>query len=176
MTPTVPSSLSRIRPGQFAGRMLVLAALWWVLLSGDGASWLVGGPVVIVAALVSCRLAPELRWRFSPTGAMRFAGFFLWRSLCGGVDVARRAFHPRLPLRPRFLTYPFRLPPGGARVFMANVISLQPGTLTAELGPNELTVHVLDADAPVVADLQTLEKRVAVLFRLELSAQPGGKA
>ncbi|MBE7504493.1 MAG: Na+/H+ antiporter subunit E, partial [Verrucomicrobiales bacterium] len=81
-------------------RLALLAALWWVLAGADTRSWIVGVPVVLAATWVSRGLTPAVAWRWSWTGAFRFAGFFLWHSLLGGADVAWRALHPRRPLRP----------------------------------------------------------------------------
>lgn len=50
--------------------------------------------------------------------------YLLWRSLYGGVDVARRALHPALPIAPRLFDHHWRLPPGLPRVVMANTVSL----------------------------------------------------
>ena len=51
----------------------------------------------------------------------------------GGADVARRAFHPRLPVAPQLIDYPFRLPPGLPRVILVNTVRLLPGAPSAEL-------------------------------------------
>ncbi|MBE0509552.1 MAG: Na+/H+ antiporter subunit E [Chromatiales bacterium] len=42
-------------------------------------------------------------------GWLRFIPFFLLQSLLGGIDVARRAFHPRTPLSPTLIRYPLSL-------------------------------------------------------------------
>ena len=54
--------------------------------------------------------------------------------LKGGVYVAWRAFDPRMPITPELIEYPLRLPPGLPRVILVNMVSLLPGTLSAELG------------------------------------------
>jgi len=94
--------------------------------------------------------------------------FFLWRSLYGGVDVARRALHPRLPISPEMYHHRWRLPPGLPQVFMANTVSLLPGTLSAELGDEFLYVHVLDQTGAFASELMILEEYVAGLFGLNL--------
>ena len=94
-------------------------------------------------------------------------------SLRGGVDVALRALHPRLPLAPALLAYDLRLAPGLARIFMVNVVSLLPGTLSADLSGSGLSVHVLDRNLPVQHQLQALEQQVAMLFGVSLSAGKG---
>ncbi|HEB87118.1 MAG TPA: hypothetical protein ENI68_08920 [Gammaproteobacteria bacterium] len=59
---------------------------------------MVGAPVVLFATLVSVVLLPPIFW--SLTGVVQFVSFFLWHSLRGGVNVARLALHPRLPISP----------------------------------------------------------------------------
>jgi multicomponent Na+:H+ antiporter subunit E len=157
-------------------RAALLAGWWWILTRGDGRSWLVGAPVVLAATLLSGALSPRIAWRWSGAGALRFAGFFLLHSFLGGVDVARRAFHPRLPLRPGFVTLHLRLPPGAGRVWLAMVVSLLPGTVSAELEGDRLVVHAVDTRAPVARSLRAAEMRLADMLRLDLrpetEAQP----
>jgi multicomponent Na+:H+ antiporter subunit E len=98
-----------------------------------------------------------------------FVPFFLWRSLQGGVDVARRAFHPRMPITPELLDYPLRLPPGLPRVMLANIVSLLPGTLSATLNREVLKIHVLDGEAALLANLDTLEERVGKVCGVSLA-------
>ncbi len=154
-------------------RAVLFALLWWILTDGAVDSWLVGAPVVLFATLVSVMLLPAFSG--SLTGIVRFVPFFFWRSLYGGVDVARRALHPRLPISPGMYDHRWRLPPGPPRVFMANTVSLLPGTLSAELDEKHLHVHVLDETAAFAEALKELEQRVAALFGLELAATAGGE-
>jgi len=158
-------------------RALLLAPAWWALTEGDASSWLFGIPVLVSAALASTALAPaqRVRWRFK--GFVAFAGFFLLASLRSGIDVARRALHPRLPIDPAFVRFEFRLPKGPAQVFLVNTISLLPGTLSVELQETSALIHVLDERLPFARTLRNLEGRVAELFGLELVSGrfPGGK-
>lgn len=153
---------------RFGFRTLLFALLWWILTEGAIDSWLLGAPVVVFAALASEALLPRLSW--SLLAIVRFVPFFLWRSLYGGVDVARRALHPRLPISPGLIDHRWRLPPGLPRVFMANTVSLLPGTLSAELDEEHLRVHVLDQTSTFASELTVIEARVARLFGLNLIA------
>jgi multicomponent Na+:H+ antiporter subunit E len=63
-----------------------------------------------------------------------------------------------------------RLPPGSARTLFIAVISLLPGTLSAELEGRRLRVHTLIQDPAVLENLRELEIRVAALFGLELGS------
>lgn len=152
-------------------RAVLFALLWWMLTGGATGAWAVGTPVVLLAALASVLLLPPVAWSLG--GIARFVPFFLWRSLCGGVDVARRALHPRLPISPGLFCYPWRLPPGLPRVFMANTVSLLPGTLSAELGANGLQVHVLNGRKDLSSELEKVEQSVAAVFGISLPAVSG---
>jgi multicomponent Na+:H+ antiporter subunit E len=50
-----------------------------------------------------------------------------------GLDVAWRALHPALPIEPQFQRFRLHLPEGQPRTLMVSVLSLMPGTLSAEL-------------------------------------------
>jgi multicomponent Na+:H+ antiporter subunit E len=145
-------------------RVVLLAFLWWILVGVDSEAWLIGIPVILSAALVSMMLAPRLGWKIRPIHAVRFLGFFLLAAVRGGIDVTSRAFHPRLPIQPGFITHYFRLPTKSSRVFMTDVASLLPGTLSAGLEDECLVIHVLDSALPVEKSMQDLESRVAELF------------
>jgi multicomponent Na+:H+ antiporter subunit E len=148
-------------------RLTLFALLWWALTEGQSGSWPLGGVFVLSATALSMALSRPVPW--SPAGFVRFVPFFLWHSLRGGVDVAWRACVPSLPIAPAVLTYRFRLPPGRARVFMTAVVSLLPGTLSAEVVRHTLHIHILDGRVSSEADLVLLEAKVAALFRISHS-------
>jgi multicomponent Na+:H+ antiporter subunit E len=149
--------------------IIVLAGLWALLTEARSDSWMVGGPVVLAAGIVAERLAPAHRWRWSVIGLLNFAPHFVLASVLGGVDVAWRSMHPRLPIDPQMLEYPLRLPPGTARTFFMNVVNLLPGTVSVDVGNEVLKVHVMDIDQPIRQQLETLEVAVAKLFAMRLT-------
>ncbi len=156
---------------RFLARLTLMALIWIGLNGTDWSSWIVGGPVVIAAAWISVKLLPTIPWHWSVWGAIGFAGFFLRESLRGGWDVACRALSPKLALSPAIVCVPFHLPPGAARWFFCNAISLLPGTAVVAIAENNLCVHALDGSPRVEAELRELENRVATLFGLTLSEQ-----
>jgi multicomponent Na+:H+ antiporter subunit E len=81
------------------------------------------------------------------------------------MDVAWRAFYPRMQITPELIEYPLRLPPGLPRVILVNTVSLLSGTLSAELGGQVLKVHVVDSPGDFLAELEALEQRVGCMFR-----------
>lgn len=148
-------------------RSVLFALVWWALTHGAVDSWSMGLPVVALTTLISVLLLPPSTW--SVLGLLRFIPFFLWQSIRGGIDVAGRALHPHLPISPGLREYPLRLPPGLPRIFMANTVSLLPGTLCAELDDSILRVHVLDETGDFIEHLKALENRLATVFECELT-------
>ncbi len=145
--------LSRPKRGRFSGaklvtggRRLAFFAFLWLILTRDEALVL-GGAVVPVATWLSLRLLPAgPPMRLLTLLAM--APGFVWRSLLGGVDVARRALDPRLPLDAGWVEVPVGLSDGG-KVALGSELSLMPGTLAAGSDRGRLLVHVLDRDQDV---------------------------
>jgi multicomponent Na+:H+ antiporter subunit E len=80
-----------------------------------------------------------------------------------GVDVARRALDPRLPLRPGFTTVPVGIPPGLVRSAFVAITCLLPGTVAVGEDTGRILYHCLDTDQPVatqVADEEAALRRV----------------
>jgi multicomponent Na+:H+ antiporter subunit E len=159
---------------QIAPRTLLLALLWILFAKGEPLSWVVGVPTVIFASAVGTWLSAGTPWRWRMNGFLRFVPLFAYYSLKGGIDVAGRAFNPRLPLAPGMVNYQLRLPEGTARVFFANIVSLLPGTLSADLTGGTLVVHVLDTRLPVSEQLLRIEAAVAELFGCTVHPRKAG--
>lgn len=153
-------------------RIPVFALLWVVLTGGRAESWLLGLPAVLTAAWVSGREQRFPTVRVSVWGSVRFTGFFLKASLMSGLDVVRRALHPQLRLQPDLIDYRLSLSTEAAHIFMADAISLLPGTLSADLVGGRLTVHVLDRNMPIHAELKALEERVAAMLEAGYPRHP----
>jgi multicomponent Na+:H+ antiporter subunit E len=145
-----------------------MALLWLGLNGPDGASWIVGVPVVLAAAWISVKLMPSVTWRWSVVGALAFAGFFFRESVRGGWDVARRALSPGLALSPAIVCHPLHLPAGPSRLFFCTTISLLPGTAVVSIAEETICIHVLDWTPRVEEEVRELERRVAALFGLVL--------
>lgn len=154
-------------------RIFLFSLTWWILTDGNMDSWSVGVPMVLLVTLVSVILMPPLSW--SLRGIARFIPYFLWHSIRGGVDVASRAMHPQLPISPVLFDYRFRLPPGLSRTFMANTVSLLPGTLSVELDDEILRVHVLAETSTIETELNILENYLANIFGFKLLATSSGE-
>jgi len=128
---------------------------FWVVLIGPDPVDLAAGLVTAAAATwASLRLSPPNDGRLRYVALARLAWRFIRQSISGGVDVARRALDPRLPLRPGFVAYPVYLPPGPARNAFCAFTSALPGTLPAGVDERgALVYHCLDVEQPVAAQL-----------------------
>jgi multicomponent Na+:H+ antiporter subunit E len=140
-------------------------AFWLILFGFSLADLAVGMLTAAAATWVSLRLLPPGPWRLRPVALARLALRFLWQSIVAGVDVARRALDPRLPLRPGFVTYPVRFPPGTARNAFTTLTSLLPGTVPAGDERGQLVYHCLDTDQPVLSQLAAEEAALAGALR-----------
>jgi multicomponent Na+:H+ antiporter subunit E len=135
---------------------------FWVILIGFGPADLVVGLVAAaVATWTSLRLLPPQPGRVRLTAVLSLIPHFLWKSVVAGVDVARRALDPRLPLRTGFVAYPARFRSRPARNAFASYTSLLPGTLPVEDDGETLLYHCLDIEQPVAAELATEETMLA---------------
>jgi len=141
-------------------RATIYLALWFVLLPSTKPGDVVLGLAAAAAATwISLRLLPPEGGRVRLGALMLQGPHFLWESVRGGIDVARRALAPRMTLEPGFVTSPTRLPRGLARNTFSTVASLMPGTLPAGEDGESLVVHALDVSQPVAEQLGAEEQR-----------------
>ena len=132
--------------------------LWMVVAGGDLADLAVGAVAALAATWASLRLLPPGGSRVRPAALARLALGFLRQSVVAGVDVARRALDPRLPLHPGFVVYPVGLPPGPARNMFTALMSLLPGSVpTGSVENGGLLIHCLDVEQPVARQLAAEE-------------------
>lgn len=144
--------------------------LFWIIVAGVDPSDLPAAAVAVGSATwASLVLLPPRRGRVSVSGLLRLAVRFPVQSMIAGVDVARRAFDPRLPLRPGFVSCATRLPAGMERNLLGTMLSLVPGTLPA--GTDErggLYIHCLDVRQPIPARVAFEEALLARALGREL--------
>jgi len=142
-------------------RGLVYMGLWILLIGLDPLDLAVGVLAAAVATWASLRLlAPGTQ----PVRLAALPGLlarFLWQSVKAGIDVARRAFAPSLPLQPGFVSYSTGYRRGPGRNAFASISSLLPGTLVVCDDDQGLLYHCLDVSQPVAAELATEETMIS---------------
>jgi multicomponent Na+:H+ antiporter subunit E len=136
-----------------AARTLVywLAAMAvWLLLT-----WTVSWPSVVVGAVLSLisavvfggelplapvRLLNPRRWFW----LLVYVPVFAYQCFKANLDVALRVLSPGLALRPGIVRIRTSLKSDLARTFLANSITLTPGTMTVEIKDDVLYIHWID--------------------------------
>lgn len=143
-------------------RFLVLLLLWWILAEGDTRFWHYGLVATAVATVVSLRAIPPARPRTGrrPWEIPALGGWFLLALLRGGVDVARRALDPRLPISPHTRRLPILSETPAGRRLALWIINLTPGTLVVDEGEDWVELHVLAEDIDAQQAWAGLEQRL----------------
>ena len=154
-----------LRATGFYGFWLLLARPWEMVLAEAALVDLgVGLVAAVLATRVSLRLLPPAPGRLRLGVLARLVGRFLGQSIVGGLDVARRVFDPRLPLKPGYLRYPARLHDGTQRAVFGALTSLIPGTLPVGTDRDgALIYHCLDLDQPIAEGLARDEALLTAL-------------
>lgn len=147
-------------------RAMIFALLWAALSGAAMNGWAYGAVAVALATWLSLRLYPVGQPHVRAWRAAVFAPMLLARGFLGGLDVARRALDPRLPVRPGWMRLRLRQGFAPANVLLGGVMSILPGSLAA--GPDEgtMNVHMLNAEIDASESLAREERRIHWLFGL----------
>ena len=90
---------------------------------------------------------------------------FLWYMVKANIDVAYRALHPERPIKPGIVKIKTKLKTDIAKVFLANSITLTPGTMTCEIDGEYLYIHWIWVQS---SDLVEASKMIASRFEVFL--------
>ena len=92
-----------------------------------------------------------------------YVPIFLWECLKANIDVAYRVLHPDLPINPGIVKVKTNLKSDTALTFLANSITLTPGTLTVDIDKDKgfLYIHWIDVKAK---DVETATRIIAERF------------
>jgi multisubunit Na+/H+ antiporter MnhE subunit len=129
-------------------------ALAWVGLVETSGPWSIGFAALLGFVAQRLFLAPgsAATGRRAPlrrAGAMlRLAGRFGLDLVVANIQQLRIVLAPRVRVEPHWLLYRTSLKDPRLRVLLGILISLTPGTVTAELRRDQLIVHVLDSSDP----------------------------
>ncbi|MBU8921344.1 MAG: Na+/H+ antiporter subunit E [Bacteroidales bacterium] len=125
---------------------LILLGIWMLL------TWSVAWQEVLVGVVVAL-IAELLLGDIFPIGAIKlfnpirlywmivYAVVFLGYVIRANFDVAYRVLNLYMPIRPGIVKVKMRLKSDMARTFLANSITLTPGTLTVDCVGENLYVH-----------------------------------
>lgn len=142
---------------------LLMSAIWY-LLSGmfDVLHFGVGVLTALAIALVYVPVADHTGFRL-----LRFAAYvpwLVWQIVLSNLRVARMVLMREMPISPAFVSVKPNVAGPRALTLLGVSITLTPGTLTVEVGEDEVFVHALDrASAQDVRD-GVMARRVAEIF------------
>lgn len=158
--------------------LFLIAFLVWSLLSWvpDWQHLLVGVFIAYFIAVVTGDLfiqrpyilkQPSRYWYF----LVYYVPKFLWECVKANVDVAWRVAHPKLPINPGIVKVKTSLKTDTALTFLANSITLTPGTLSVDIDSDNgiLYVHWIDVKAKDVESatkviVERFEKMLGKIF------------
>ncbi len=153
--PSVPTRVAVVRGA-------LLFGLWIVVdQSLTPGNLLVGGIAAVAATALSLWLLPPSAGRVRLGALLWLLPRFLWQSLRAGIDVAWRVFHPALPVKLGFVSYPVGLPRGAARNAFELISSLMPGSVPTDENEQAIEYHALDTSQPVAEQLAAEEQAYA---------------
>jgi multicomponent K+:H+ antiporter subunit E len=151
--------MKRLLPHPLLSLVLWLA---WLALNNTvaPAHVLLGALLACVLPLTGLHLADGTWPRLHRPGvALRLALRVLWDIVVSNVEVTRRVLGPESAIRPGFLRVPLDLTDDWAITTLAGIITMTPGTLTADVAEDRSSLlvhafHVDDAEA-IIASIKT---------------------
>lgn len=128
---------------------LALFVSWPVLnQSWSAGQLLLAGALAIAIPSLTRRLREGRPTLHRPAMILKLLGIFLWDIVVANIDVAQRILGPEAKIHPRFIWVPLELKDPFGIVTLACIISMTPGSLSAEISEDQrhLLVHLLSED------------------------------
>ncbi len=159
----LPKRHTALTRGHTAFTRATAFLVFWIILlpSAKPADLVIGLIAVFAATWTSLVLLPPEAGRMRFGALIMLLPHFLWQSVLAGFDVARRAFDPRMPLRPGFVRCQLGLPRGLARNTFATITSLLPGSVPAGEEEGAIIYHALDTGVAVAEQIAAEERLLA---------------
>ncbi len=130
--------------------MVFILWLFWIAITAsfNWQSLIIGALAALLVTGFNSEelISPEERASFSVQNIVRYCRFifeFLMAVLVANFQVAALVLNPRLPIEPGMVTIKVNLKKDFNRVFLANCVTLTPGTLTVLCNEDDMFVHVL---------------------------------
>jgi len=147
--------------------LFILALLIWAFLTWplDFQHLIIG---ILVCGFVSFMTGdlfvkrPHLFKHFSRyLWFLYYIPLFIWECIKANIDVAYRVCHPDLPINPGIVKVKTTLKSDTGLTFLANSITLTPGTMSVDIDPQNgfLYIHWID-----VKD-ETIEKATEIIIK-----------
>lgn len=114
-------------------------------------------------------------------GAIGLMVVFVWELVKSSVNVAVIVLSPNRRLQPAIFAYPLTVKSDVAITFLANLITLTPGTLSMDVSDDRTTLFVHSIDAPDIDSMvkgihDSFETRIIALFEPDAAVEKAGEA
>ena len=141
----------------------ILLVIWIALTWSYEMPDIIAGIIIsLIGVLLFSNLFPEeITKLLNPIRffwAIIYIPVFLTYVIKSNLDVTYRVFHPEIPIRPGIVRVKTSLKSEIARTFLANSITLTPGTLTVDCIDDKLYVHWIN----IVSDDPEVETQIIV--------------
>jgi multicomponent Na+:H+ antiporter subunit E len=148
-----------------AAILFVLFYAFWILLSGFFTPFLLGAGAAVSLAVVWFAHRMEVADREGHPAHLGLSalGYWPWLAkeiLKSALDVSKVILDPRLPASPTVVRFKPRQKSAVGLVTHANSITLTPGTLSVEVGPDQFVVHGLTRESANAAIDSDMDLRV----------------
>jgi multicomponent Na+:H+ antiporter subunit E len=148
-----------------AAILFVLFYAFWILMSGYFTPFLLAAGAATAAAVVWFTHRMDVADREGHPVHLGWTALTYWPWLAkeilkSALDVSRVVLDPRLPASPTLVRFKPRQKSVVGLVTHANSITLTPGTLSVEVGPEEFVVHGLTHASARAAVDSDMDRRV----------------
>ena len=138
----------------------------WILLAGtSNQELLIGGiTATLIAYLFHKKLQILEDISLTPKSIVFMIAYFfvfLRELFKSNIDVARRVISPKLPINPGIVQVKTKLKTPLGRAFLANSITLTPGTLTVDMKDEFFYIHWIDVTG---SDVESASKAIVSKF------------
>lgn len=141
-------------------RLIIILASFglWLLLTWR-LNWeglILGGIIAIMAGLIFGQMLEGADFKFlHPIRIFWFLIYipvFTWEMTKANFDVAYRVIHPQMPIDPGIVKVKTGLKSEMGKTFLANSITLTPGTLTVDIDGDILFIHCINVPAETLEE------------------------
>lgn len=156
---------TRISPLPRTLAWLAVTTALWTILSGNS-GWYLGVPVVLLSTGVAVALNTR-PWTLRLQHFPAFVLFFLYNSLRGAWDVARRTLQRSPAVAPTWVRHELASRDRAVHLALSAIVGLLPGTLASHFDETHLHIHLLDGNIDWQGTVQTLERLLVRLSGME---------
>jgi multicomponent Na+:H+ antiporter subunit E len=151
----------------FVLTFFICLLLWLLLTASFALDELVSGTIIsLVISLISApkmKILNGLRFHLGfILGLLRYLAYFFVALFKANFDLAKRVLSPNMNIHPRMVEIETTMQSDLGKLFLANSITLTPGTLTVDVYHNRMLVHWIDC--PKNVDIETTTHAVVSKF------------